>query len=49
MTGDEETRCVVETEDGICELYSDDEVREYCVEGPCAGWKKREEDRHDET
>jgi hypothetical protein len=27
--------CIYETDDGYCILYSDEEYREPCVEGPC--------------
>lgn len=29
------SECVYKRQDGTCERLSDDEVREYCVEGPC--------------
>lgn len=28
-------RCKYFGPDGVCEYYTDDEVTEYCVEGPC--------------
>ena len=28
-------KCKYMDEDGFCNLHSDDEVKEYCVEGPC--------------
>jgi hypothetical protein len=27
--------CIHKRQDGGCEILSDDEVTEYCVEGPC--------------
>ena len=29
------SECIYKTKDGFCTKYSDNEVKEYCVEGPC--------------
>ncbi len=37
------SECKFKRPDGSCEILSDDEVKEYCVEGPCT----REEEEAD--
>ena len=36
-------RCKYYSPDGVCELFTDDEVTEYCVEGPCTSEENEEE------